>query len=268
MAATRLSVPRTVNTIGATGAVTATTSYSFTIANVNSVVQVQGAWDGTNIVSFPGTTATFAVDYEHGIIYFKATGTSGVNPGAGTPILPTMSYYASQNFDRWVTALGAGYTDIAAWYDTLLQQLTKTSALMGSSPRFRRPNLAIMSLTAASYIENARIFYKFAQPDGTQLLNTGNTFGQRAGMNLSRINAPWVAGDGRILLTSRGSTRYGIETPYDMEGPFPVYDSSQNIIDAKVWYGSENSVMATPVVQDSNGVVYNPPNRSVILQPS
>ena len=161
--------------------------------------------------------------------------------------------------------MGTGYSDIAAWYDTFLQQLTLSSAIMGSSPRFKKPNLAIFSLNSSTYVENARIFYKWASPDGTKLIDTGNTFGQRSNMNLSKINAPWVAGDGRVLLTQKGSTRYGIETPYNLEGPYPMYDANQNIIDAKLWYGRENSVMCTPQVRDNSYNIINPVSRTIVI---
>ncbi len=261
--------PRVVNQIQPDGQVTQlrTNAVSVKVANVALTL---GAWDGTNIQSFPGTVAQAAIDFEHGILYVMptgGTGGSGVNPAAATPVLPVISYSAATNYDRWHDTMGTGYTDIAAWYDTLLQQMTATAALMGSTPRFKKPNLALFSLNSATYVENARIFYKWASPDGTKLIDTGNTFGQRSGMNLSRINAPWVAADGRILLSQKGSTRYGIETPYEMEGPFPAYDANQQIVDAKIWYGSENSVLCTPQVKDTGGNIINPVSRTIIIEP-
>jgi hypothetical protein len=256
--------PRAVTQHNADGTVTTTVSNAFACSVSGSPI-VQGAWDGTNIQDIPGAgTAQFAVDYEHGIVYFKATGVSGVNPGAATPVLPTMDYKASTNYDRWSSTVPDGI-EAAVHYNTLLNQLSGTAARMGSSPRFKKPNIAIMSLVAATYIENAQIFYKLAQPDGTRFLPTGNTFGERAGMNLSRINAPWAAGDGRILCSQKGSTRYLIETPFEIEGPYPKYDASRNIVDNKIWYGAENSAICTPVVKDTNGNQQNPPSRTIII---
>lgn len=255
---------RSVNQILPGGQIQALVTNPVTVV-IDGDEQVLGVWDGSNILSFPGTTATVAVDYEHGILYMKAS--SGVDPDAGTPVLPTVSYSAATNYDRWHWTMGAGYTDIARWYDTFLQQLTNTQAVMGSSPRFKKPNLGIFSLLSATFVENASMFYKFASPDGSKLIDTGNTFGQRANMNLSKINAPWVAGDGRVLLSQRGSTRYGIETPYQMQGPFPVYDATQQIVDAQLWYGRENSVLCTPQVRDSDYAIMNPVSRTVIMEP-
>jgi ribosomal protein L21E len=254
--------PRSVNQIQPGGQVSAVVTNPVSIT-VGGSALVLGVWDGTNIQSFQGTTATAAIDFERGIVYFKSG--AGLNPTAATPILPTISYSAVTNYDRWHTTMTTGYTDSAAYYDTFLQQLTASSALMGSSPRFKKPNLAIFSLNSATYVENARIFYKWASPDGTKLIDTGNTFGQRSNMNLSKINAPWVAGDGRVLLTQKGSTRYGIETPYNLEGHYPMYDANQNIIDAKLWYGRENSVMCTPQVRDNSFNIINPVSRTIVI---
>lgn len=264
--------PRSVNQIQPNGQVTAllTNAISVKTNQATPATLVLGAWDGLNIVSFTGTVAQAAFDFEHGILYLMptgGTGGSGINPAAGTPILPVITYSAVTNYDRWHYTMGTGYTDQSVWNNTLLNQLTNTQALMGSSPRYMKPNLVLFSLQSATWVENAQIFYKLAQPDGTRLLDTGNTFGMRAGMNLSKINAPWVCANGRILLTKRGSTRYGIETPFELKGPYPVYDSSQNIIDGEIWYGRENSVLATPQVRDTNGVILNPVGRTVIIEP-
>lgn len=137
---------------------------------------------------------------------------------------------------------------------------------MGSAPRFNRPNLGIMSLNVAAYIENAAMWYKLNSPDIGSLsgLAESTYFGKRSGVNLAQINAPWVAGDNRILLTQKGATRYAIETPYEIEGPIQKYDpTTGNVVDAKAYIGRENSVMATPQTIDTNGNIINPKSRSI-----
>jgi hypothetical protein len=214
------------------------------------------------VQSFPGTTATYAVDFENGVVYF--TSGAGLNPSAGTPILPSFTYSACTNYDRWIYTIPTG-TKPEDWYNTFLQQLSVTAALMGSSPRFKKPNLGLFSLNSAVNVENAQMFYKLAQPEGTRLITTGNFFGQRSGMDLAKINAPWAAGDGRVLLTQKGSTRYGVQTPFRVQGPYPKYDANQQILSAKLWYGEENSVLATPQVTDANGNIMNPVSRTIKL---
>ena len=253
--------PRTVNQIQPSGQVSAVVTNQMTVKIGAGTALVRGYLDGTGNIQ--GTNAVYAVDWEKGVVYF--TSGAGLNPSAGTPVVPTLAYSAVANYDRWSYTVPTGVKP-EDWYNTLLQQFTKTTALMGSSPRFKKPNLAVFSLNAATYIENAQIFYKLASPEGTRLIPTSNYFGERSGVTMAKINAPWVAGDSRILLTQKGSTRYGIETPYAMEGPFPKYDpSTGNIIDAKVWYGRENAVLATPQVKDTSGNIINPVSRTIIL---
>lgn len=247
--------PRTKKQLQADGSVSSVTTNPFTITVPNATAQVLGYLDASGNIA--GTGATFAVDWENGVVYFNAASTVA-DPGN----LPTFKYSAVTNYDSWSLTVPNG-TRPEDHYNTLLQQISKTVALMGSSPRYKKPNLSIFSLNAATYIENAQIFYKLAQPDGTRLITTGNYFGERSGCNFAKINAPWIVGDGRFLLTQKGSTRYGVETPYAIEGPYPKYDSNHQIIDAKVWYGRENSVLCTPQVTDASGKVINPVSRTI-----
>jgi hypothetical protein len=252
--------PRQKKQLQVTGAVQTVVVNPF-VVKVGGSALVMGYLDGAgNVQSFAGTTATYAVDFENGIVYF--TSGAGLNPSAGTPILPTFTYSAVTNYDRWIYTIPTG-SKPEDWYNTHLQQLSVTAAMMGSSPRYKKPNLAIYSLNSAVFVENAQMFYKLAQPEGTRLITTGNFFGQRSGMDLAKINAPWAAGDGRILLTQKGSTRYGVQTPFRVQGPYPKYDSNQQILSAKLWYGEENSVLATPQVTDANGNILNPVSRTI-----
>jgi hypothetical protein len=247
--------PRTKKQITATGQTQTVTSNAFTVT-VGGSALVMGYLDANGNVQ----GGTYAVDFENGVVYFTAA--SGVD---GTH-LPTFAYSAVTNYVRWATAVPNGQ-DADKYYNTLLQLITAQAQLMGSAPRFNKPNLGIMSLNASQYIENASMWYKFNSPDlgGLSGGGTSNMFGNRSGVNFARINAPWVAGDNRILLTQKGATRYAIETPYQIEGPYPKYDSNGNIVDAKLFYGRENSVMATPQTIDSNGKIINPKSRSIKL---
>lgn len=250
--------PRTKKTLQPSGQVAITVVNPFTVT-ATGFSPVMGYLDSNGNIQPSG--ANYAVDWENGIIYFK-TGS-----GVDATHLPTVSYSAVSNYDKWSITVPNGM-DAAVYYNTLLQKLTQNVALMGSAPRYKKPNIGLMSLNAATYIENAQLFYKLASPEGTKLIPTSNTFGERSGVNLSKINAPWIVGDGRILLTTKGSTRYGVETPYQIEGPYPKYDTTNgNIIDAKVWYGRENSVLCTPQTTDASGNVINPVSRTIKLVP-
>jgi hypothetical protein len=249
--------PRTKKQILPSGQVQSVTSNPFSIT-VGGSAKTIGYLDASSNV----TGGDYAVDFENGIVYFASS--AGLNPGSATPVLPSISYSAVTNYDRWSYTVPNGQT-ADQYYNTLLQLITKEVAIMGSSPRFQRPNLGIMSLNVATYIENAAMWYKLNSPDLGSLSGLADStfFGSRSGVNFARINAPWVAGDNRILLSQKGATRYAIETPYQIEGPFAKYDSNQQIVDAKLFYGRENSVMATPQTIDVNGNIINPKSRSI-----
>lgn len=238
-----------VNTVTSNPVVTKVGATTLTLGYLDATGSIQGG--------------DYAIDFENGIWYFKAS--AGLAPAAATPIYPTLFTYSGvTNYDRWSYTVPTGIAP-EVYYNTLLQLITKETQLMGSAPRFNKPNMGIMSLNASVYIENASLWYKLNNPDlgGLTGGGTSNNFGNRSGVNFSRINAPWVAGDNRILLGQKGATRYGIETPYQIEGPYPKYDASQQIVDAKLYYGRENSVLCTPQTTDSSGSVINPKYRSI-----
>lgn len=248
--------PRTKQVITANGSVQKTTTNTVTCTVGGTALTIGGLDTKGNIV---GTGAQFAINFETGDIYF-VTGL-GIVPGTTDPVI---SYSASTNYDLWSLSMGTGYTEIEKWYNTLLLQLTNTNELMASSPRFNPGNLALFSRTASTYVRNAEMFYKLASPPATELRPTRNNFGSRDELDLYKLNAPWVLGDGRILVNQKNSTRYGIQTPYKIEGPITKQNpSTGNLTAVKAWYGEEFSCICTPQVIDSNGNVLNPVSRTI-----
>jgi hypothetical protein len=129
-----------------------------------------------------------------------------------------------------------------------------------------RPDLALMTLNAAVPVESATTFDESKSPKGMALFPTEDFFASMNGVNFARHNCPWYSGDNRILLTRRGSTKYGIETPLQMSGPHQAYDSSQRVKSKKIWYMEENEVIATPQPVDGSGNILNPMSRSIRLR--
>lgn len=252
--------PRMTVTLPANGAPTKTLIHQTRVTAPAN--QVQGYLDGNlQIASFPDAPgATFAVDFNNGRICFNAaSGVSGVN-------LPTVSYTFVTNYDTFPLAVPDGVEN-AIYYNRLLEQIDATYALMGEFPRFRAPNLCVGSLTAMKPVLNAQIFYKLASPEASRLSPTSKNFiAERNGIAYFRHNAPWSAGSGRLLLTQRGSTKLGVDTPFEIEGPFPTFAANGQIRDTKVIKGSENSVVCTPQVQDQAGNVLNPVSRSIYFR--
>ncbi|WP_088187549.1 DUF6582 domain-containing protein [Desulfosporosinus sp. FKA] len=252
--------PRTKQVINANGSVQSSTTNAITCKVGSTTLTIGGLDSNGNIV---GTGAQFAINFETGDIYF-VTGL-GIVPGTTDPVI---SYSAATNYDLWHSAMGAGYTKEEDWYNTLLMQLSLTGAIMGSSPRFNPPNLGLFSLNSSNFVRNAQMFYKLAQPPATSLTPTKNFFGVRDETSLFKLNAPWILGDSRILLTQKNATRYGIQTPYKIEGPITKQDpTTGNLLPVKAWYGEEFSAIVTPQVLDSNGNVLNPVSRTIRIVP-
>jgi hypothetical protein len=110
----------------------------------------------------------------------------------------------------------------------------------------------------------AELFYKWASPDGTNFLKGSMWFANRNGLQLGEMNAPWAAGDKRILLGKTNATRFGVGSPLQIEGPEPYFDpATMKITSAKQYYATEQIALATPLVIDGDGKTYNPPYRTV-----
>ena len=216
-----------------------------------------------------GNTATFAVDYENGLLLF-ASGISG-SSGLITSTV-TVSYYYVTNYDNFIVnnagSLGlipSGST-FEQYLEGLLGQHDLTAATMGSTGRYVKPNMAIMSLTASTYITRAATFWQLHSPKNTDLFPTEQFFYNRNGVMGARINAPWYAADRRIHLGRNRSTKYAINSPWEITGPYPAYDSSGRIIPKNIYYGEEHSAIFTPQALDTNGNVVNPVGRSILLR--
>jgi hypothetical protein len=250
--------PRTNTTLTSQGQLTSSVVNAITVSV--PAAQVQGYLDANgNIQSFPGgSVATYAVDFVNGRVAFNAAST--VN---GTT-LPTVGYTYVTNFDVFSLTVPGG-VEPSLYYNRLLEQIDRTAALMGSFPRFMKPNLILGSLMACTRITNAQTFYKWQSPVGTDLFPSKNFIAERNGKMVAEHNTPWSAGDSRLLLTRRGSTKYGVDTPFEIEGPIQKQNNGA-LVDTKLIYGAENSVICTPQVTDQAGNVMNPVARSIFLR--
>jgi hypothetical protein len=250
-------------TMSAAGVVSSSIANQVSVSGGTAGTHVEGYLDGNgDIQPIPGVsgTVTFAVDYANGRICFNAA--SGVD---GTH-LPTLGYTYVTNYDTFSPTVPNGVEN-AVYYNRLLEKIDSNAALMGSYPRYNRPNLVLGSLNAMVKVENAQLFYQIASPKGTNLIPaTRGTVAERGGLAYAKHNTPWSAGDGRLLLTKAGSTRYGVDTPFQMEGPYPSYGPNGKLKSNKQMMGAENSVICTPQATDQSGTVRNPVARSLYLR--
>lgn len=262
-------MPYTSLQIAGDGTPTVSTLYAVTLSA--PAAMVEGYLDtGSQIQDKQGAPgATFAVDHINGCIVFK----SGVTNNAGviTEAI-TIAYDYVTNYDNITLKnfqlLGLSVTGETPdkYYNRLLLQIDSTAALMGDQPRFMAPNLAIVPLQLSKYITGAQMFYQEASPKDTTLYPSDEHFGSRNQVDYARINAPTPLLNQDILLTRRGSTRYAIDTPFELEGPYQKYHSSGKVIDAKVFYGSEIFTQGTPVPTQTDGTTLNPPARKIRIR--
>ncbi|MGG1441404.1 hypothetical protein ABE354_04965 [Brevibacillus laterosporus] len=213
----------------------------------------RGTWDP---ITGKINNGDYAVDFEKGRVYF--TESSGVDDTNR----PTVTYSYATNVAFFDLSVPNG-VDPSKYYNRLLERFDYEKAYMGSAPRYVTPDFAIGSLNAMVNLKISELFYKWASPEGTKLLKGRMWFADRNGLNLGEINAPWAAGDSRILLGKINATRFGVGSPMQIEGPEPYYDGTGKLTSAKQYYATEQISIATPLVTDKNGVVYNPPYRTI-----
>jgi hypothetical protein len=222
------------------------------------------------IVDRPGDPdAKYAVDFENGLFLFRAD--SGVQAGA----VPALTYSYATNFDVFDLGDSANAADLAIFYDGLLRRIDMTAAQMGSAPRFKPPNFAIFSLESAVFPEAARQAANLFKPEGTNVSVTAanpNNFGSRSGVGFMKVNTPWRAGSQRILLGQERSTKYGVQKPWEMQGPvhrYAIVGGVPHPTGTNFWFGQQNSVVATPVCYnrkpDGSIIQINHPYRTIKL---
>jgi hypothetical protein len=218
----------------------------------------------------------YAVDYENG--YFLFSVDAGINAGNIATVAIDYSYATNIT---WFDLTGSGTaTDLAIYYDSVLRLIDKTAASLGSHPRFKPPTDAIWTLNNANYAMSARQAAQLFKPDGVELSVTAgkpSRFGRRggaAGVDFSKVNTPLRHGDTRVLLKSGKPVHYGIQYPFQIEGPMPK--TASKIVAGKVinlptsdkfWIAQQNSVVCTPVGFDldsnNNPVFFNHPLHTI-----
>lgn len=230
------------------------------VKDKNNQVLTGGRWNVSNgkIISPSGKEAQYAVDYENSCIYF-------VDGVISKTDLPKIQYSYATNIAFFNLAVPSAMADFSArYYNKLLEMIDVQKAYMGSAPRYVTPDFVLGSLNSMIPLKQAELFYQRALPDGTSLLGGEMYFGRRNGVELAEHNAPWVAGDGRLLLGKRNAVRVGMGSPYDLEGPYPhMAGDGRGYTSAKEYLASQQIAINTPLVIDENGVQYHPPFRTI-----
>ena len=230
---------------------------NITVKNSSGKLLIPGRWIASKglIADKNGKVADYAIDFENACIYFKEDAISKT-------ALPKVSYSYATNivfFNLAVPKALEGNT--ARYYNKLLEMMDIQKAYMGSAPRYVTPDFALGSLNAMTLVKQAELFYQKALPNGTTL-GGSNYFAKRNGLDLCEHNAPWAAGDSRILLGKRNAVRFGIGSPYEIEGPFP-YRANGGYTSAKEYFATQQIAINTPLVIDEKGIQYHPPFRTI-----
>lgn len=259
--------PRTTTTLTSAGADSTSTLNPISVTAPSSATQGYLGSDGY-IYSLPGPTATFAVDWTRGTIVFSSGVTaSGSNIGV-TVTLANYSY--ATNFDPFpiqpgINGLASTVTGETPqmFYSRLLGQFDLTAATMTAWPRFVAPDLAIMSPNLSAFITQATIFYKLNSPLLSNLYPSRDFFAERNDIAMARLNAPLFMGNDLIVLTRRYTTKYAIDTPWEVRGPAMKYGTAGNFLAGEGYWGGENSCIFTAQTQNSSGVI-NPVARGIL----
>ena len=248
--------PRTVLDLTAAGQYTTTVNNPIAITAPAS--QVMGYYDPTTkaIVSYPNTTATYAVDYDNGVFIFNAaSGITGTTAGivSTTITIGTYSYATNGVFFQANTTVYGTSVKQADYYNSLFFSIDNQAAYLSSDPIYMKSNLALMHTKASPYITNAAIFYKWMQPEGTVLFPEELYFFERNGIMGARTNAPYFPSN-RIILGRHGLTKYAVSIN-EIKGPFQKRDSSGNLLDEQQYLCHQLSVIATPLVTLQTGTI-------------
>ena len=263
--------PRTTTTLSnAAGNTTNVTTNPVTVTGTLST-PVQGEVSSYGgIVSYPGTTATFAIDYENGTIVFASGAVTGSATLQTTSFAITYSYatnwvdfVSDYNLAQANSLVPATITQ-QVWHNNIMSYIDQTAAQMGTFSNYIKPDCYLGNLINSSYVTDAQIFAPLFSPPGTELYPSPSAYAERNGVMFHRHNSSWVGRSQTGLLTRKGSSFYAQDTPFEIQGPVTVQDASGFPTGNLAYYGIEFSAIGTRQPIDLNGNVLSCPNKVVI----
>ncbi|MGI4789535.1 MAG: hypothetical protein ACRYFS_11870 [Janthinobacterium lividum] len=270
---TPLVVPRPMRSVSSFGAITDTIANAITVNKTSGGARLlnRGYLDPngniankTDVASGNTITADYAVDFATGkFLFTTASGVTAANL--------QLSYSYTTNCDFFQVNFGANaYPNSAKqadYFNGIFYTNDQLVGRMSQYPVFAPPNICLSTRLGSTAIRNAAIFYRFNSPNGTNLgVTSANLYAERDGVNYMQMNAPSILGDDTLLFLQKGVTKFGVDYPAHMEGPFPAYDTATGRMkDEKNYYMSEGSVRCTPLARDINGKAFNAKLRKKIL---
>ncbi len=210
------------------------TLYPVTVT-VNSVSRPE--YDGTGTQS---AGIYWTIDYNLGELRF--CNETGVPTAVTNAHAIVCSYSYTTNVFKWDTDLGSLAVD--AKYDDFLYRFGLRKAAI--EDRSRIANMALMSGTLRTQIEQARQFGANFKRAGTDLMVDGN-LGRIKDVPAFRSYAPSLAiGDQRVIIGERATTRFRMMKPWTMNQLENQKDSNGRFTGKKEAYGDQFIVVHTP----------------------
>lgn len=207
------------------------------VVKSNAVARTE--YDGTGT---QGAGLYYTMDWNLGEIHFVSE--------LGVPTAPTnthailCSYTYTTNVHKWDSDLGSLATD--AKYDDFLYRfaLRKTAI----EDRAHIANIAAMSGTLMTQIEQAKQFGANSKRPGTDLMADGN-LGRIKDVPSFRSYAPGLnAGDQRVVIGERSTVRYRLLKAWQMGQLENQKDSNGRFTGKKEAYGDQFVVVHTPTL--------------------
>ena len=241
--------------------------YPVTINTLGGITQVRGYLDEDGNIQdlIPGSTATYAIDNERGLILFKKTATSGA--AAGTR--PTLDYYYATNYDEFNLTPLAGVPP-ENHYSGLLRLIMQMSGIMSSAPRFQPPDWILFHESIArGAFGIADLFENQRSPQDVSLTGgyaSSDVIGALPGIAVTQSNGQFFAGARRAILGRRGMTSYMVSSPAEV-----ISQPGGNVVGSKVlptpenvWFLQMMDVVGTAVlINPSDGAIKKHPGRTI-----
>lgn len=192
----------------------------------------------------------YAVDYTKGKFVFASS--AGVTAST-TNLRLTYSYSTNVTFTQKNFG-SAGFPSgmqSRQFYSTILEKNDRIVAKRSQYPVYARPDLILGTEVASTPIKQADLFYNYLSPNGTELgITSDRTYARRDGIVYAQTNAPSILDDDTLLLMVRGFAKYGVDTPFQIDGPHPSYDGSGLLKNESIYKGQELFVIASPHARD------------------
>ncbi len=169
---------------------------------------------------------------------------------AGAPVTPanatalTVSYSYATNVKKFDTDIPGGVA-VDVFWDTFLFALGARKAVV-EDDRFYKPNMLLMSGNVNNAVSQAKTFQANSARVATGLSSDGSV-GFIKDIPVWRPRAPGsIFGDTRVLIGERGTSRFRMVKPWEVQPLEQARNATGAFIDAKETFGTQYVGLHTP----------------------